>query len=290
MHSKEGQRMMDLSGKVAVVTGAASGIGFAIAEKCVGEQMKVVLADVEEDALELAADRLAQQGSVLAVHTDVSVAESVDELRRQAEAFGPVHLVCNNAGVSTAGPGAAWEKPISAWQWVLEVNLWGVIHGIRAFLPAMVERDQGHIVNTASIAGFLPFPFAAPYAASKHAVVGISTSIFHELALRGSNVHVSVLCPGWIKTKIVDAERNWPERLGALPAADNNQMTQMLEAMLKNLVATGMDPAMVAEQVLDAVRSGRFWILPNADEFGPVIKDVAASAVEGRNPPMAPLA
>jgi NAD(P)-dependent dehydrogenase (short-subunit alcohol dehydrogenase family) len=290
MHSKEGQRMMDLSGKVAVVTGAASGIGFAIAEKCVGEQMKVVLADVEEDALELAADRLAQQGSVLAVHTDVSMAESVDELRRQAEAFGPVHLVCNNAGVSTAGPGAAWEKPISAWQWVLEVNLWGVIHGIRAFLPAMVERDQGHIVNTASIAGFLPFPFAAPYAASKHAVVGISTSIFHELALRGSNVHVSVLCPGWIKTKIVDAERNWPERLGALPAADNNQMTQMLEAMLKNLVATGMDPAMVAEQVLDAVRSGRFWILPNADEFGPVIKDVAASAVEGRNPPMAPLA
>ncbi|HSP08555.1 MAG TPA: SDR family NAD(P)-dependent oxidoreductase [Candidatus Dormibacteraeota bacterium] len=281
---------MDLSGRVAVVTGAASGIGQAIAEKCVSEQMKVVLADVEEDALELAADKLAKRGTVLAVPTDVSVAESVDELRRQAEALGPVHLVCNNAGVSGAGPGAAWEKPISAWQWVLEVNLWGVIHGMRAFLPAMVERDQGHIVNTASIAGLLPFPFAAPYAASKHAVVGISTSLYHELAMRGSHVHVSVLCPGWIRTRIVDSERNWPGRLGPLPASDPNQMAQMLEAMVKQLVHTGMDPALVAEQVLDAVRSERFWVLPNASDFGPAIKDFASSAVEGRNPPMAPMA
>jgi NAD(P)-dependent dehydrogenase (short-subunit alcohol dehydrogenase family) len=282
--------MKDLSGRVAVVTGAASGIGLAIAEKCVSEHMKVVLADVEEDALELAADKLAQRGSVLAVPTDVSVAESVDELSRQAEAFGPVHLLCNNAGVSTARPGAAWEKPISAWHWVLEVNLWGVIHGIRAFLPAMVERDQGHIVNTASIAGLLPFPFAAPYAASKHAVIGISTSVFHELAIRGSHVHVSVLCPGWIRTRIVDSERNWPDRLGDLPASDTNQMSQMLEAMVKQLVDAGMDPAMVAEQVLDAVRAERFWVLPNASDFGSVIRDVGASAVEGRNPPMAPMA
>lgn len=281
--------MIDLSGKVAVVTGAASGLGLAIAEKCVSERMKVVLADVEEDALELAADRLAQRGTVLAVPTDVAVAESVDELRRQAEAFGPVHLVCNNAGVSTAGPGSAWDKPISAWRWVLEVNLWGVIHGIRAFLPAMVERDEGHIVNTASIAGLIPFPFAAPYAASKHAVVGLSTSIFHELAMRGSHVHISVLCPGWIRTNIFDAERNWPDRLGPLPASDTNQMAQMMEAMAKQLVETGMDPAMVAEQVLEAVRTERFWVLPNADAFGPVIKDVGASAVEGRNPPLAPL-
>jgi NAD(P)-dependent dehydrogenase (short-subunit alcohol dehydrogenase family) len=281
--------MMDLSGKVAVVTGAASGMGLAIAEKCVSERMKVVLADVEEDALELAADRLSQRGTVLAVHTDVAVAESVDELRRQAEAFGPVHLVCNNAGVSGAGPGAAWEKPISAWQWVLEVNLWGVIHGIRAFLPAMVERDQGHIINTASIAGLIPFPFASPYAASKHAVVGISVSLFHELALRGSHVHVSVLCPGWIRTRIVDAERNWPDRLGPRPASDSDPTAQMMEAMVRQLVETGMDPAMVAEQVLDAVRAERFWVLPNAADFGPLIKDVAESAVEGRNPPLAPL-
>ncbi|HEV2034166.1 MAG TPA: SDR family NAD(P)-dependent oxidoreductase [Candidatus Dormibacteraeota bacterium] len=278
---------MDLTGKVAVVTGAASGIGLAIAEKCVSEQMKVVLADVEEDALELAADRLAQRGTVLAVPTDVSVAESVDELRRQADAFGPVHLLCNNAGVAGAGPGAAWEKPLSAWQWVLEVNLWGVIHGLRAFLPAMVERDQGHIVNTASIAGLISMPFGAPYAASKHAVVGISMSVYHELALRGSHVHLSVLCPGWIRTRIVDSERNWPDRFGSVPERDTNQMTQMFEAMVKQLVDTGMDPAMVAEQVLDAVRAERFWVLSNADDYGPLIRDVAASAVDGRNPPMA---
>ena len=281
---------MDFSGKVAVVTGAASGIGYAIAERCVSERMKVVLADVEEDALELAADRLAQKGTVLAVPTDVSLAESVVELSRQAETLGPVHLVCNNAGVSTTGPGAAWEMPLSAWQWVLEVNLWGVINGIRAFLPAMVERDQGHIVNTASIAGLLPFPFAAPYAASKHAVVGISTSIYHELAMRGSHVRVSVLCPGWIRTRIVEAERNWPDRLGAPPAGDTGQVAQMMEAMVRQFVDTGMDPAIVAEQVLDAVRTERFWVLPNADAFGPAIKDVAAGAVEGRNPPLAPMA
>jgi NAD(P)-dependent dehydrogenase (short-subunit alcohol dehydrogenase family) len=281
---------MDLSGKVAVVTGAASGMGLAIAERCVNERMKVVLADVEEDALELAADKLAQRGSVLAVPTDVAVAESVDELRRQAEAFGPVHLLCNNAGVSSAGPGSAWEKPLSAWQWVLDVNLWGVIHGIRAFMPAMVERDQGHIVNTASIAGLIPFPFAAPYAASKHAVVGISASISHELAMLGSNVHVSVLCPGWIRTRIVDSERNWPDRLGPLPAADTNQAAQMMEAMVRQFVDTGMDPAIVAEQVLDAVQAERFWVLPNAAQFGPLITDFAASAVEGRNPRPAPLA
>jgi NAD(P)-dependent dehydrogenase (short-subunit alcohol dehydrogenase family) len=280
---------MDLSGKVAVITGAASGIGLAIAEKCVSEQMKVVLADVEEDALELAADKLAQRGTVLAVPTDVSLAESVDELRRQAEAFGPVHLVCNNAGVSTAGPGAAWEKPISAWQWVLGVNLWGVIHGIRAFLPAMVERDQGHIVNTASIAGLLPLPFAAPYAASKHAVVGISLGLYNELAMRGSHVRVSVLCPGWIRTRIVDSERNWPDRLGVRPESDNDPMAQMLEGMMKHFVDTGMDPADVAEQVLEAVRADQFWVLPNADELGPAIREIAASAVERRNPPLAKL-
>ncbi|HEY8864039.1 MAG TPA: SDR family NAD(P)-dependent oxidoreductase [Candidatus Dormibacteraeota bacterium] len=280
---------MDLAGKVAVVTGAASGIGLAIAKKCVSEHMKVVLADIEEDALELAADKLAQRGTVLAVPTDVSVAESVDELRRQAEAFGPVYLMCNNAGVSSAGPGAAWEKPMSAWQWVLEVNLWGVIHGIRAFLPAMVERDQGHIVNTASIAGLLPLPFAAPYTASKHAVVGVSVCLYNELAMRGSQVHVSVLCPGWIRTRIIDSERNWPDRLGALPEPDTNPMAQMFEAMVKQLVDAGMEPAIVAEQVLEAVRAARFWVLPNADDFGPVIKDLAASAVEGRNPSIAKL-
>jgi NAD(P)-dependent dehydrogenase (short-subunit alcohol dehydrogenase family) len=247
--------------------------------------MSVVLADVEEDALELAADKLAQRGKVLAVPTDVSVEESVVELRRQAEPFGPVRLLCNNAGVASP-PGPAWEKRTSEWKWVLGVNLWGVIHGTKTFLPAMVERDEGNIVNTASVAGLLPMPFGAPYSASKHAVVGISISVHHELAMLGSQVRVSVLCPGWIRTKIVDADRNWPASLGPRPEPGSNQMSQMLDAMTRQFVDTGMEPDMVAVQVLDSVRNGRFWILPNADDLAPVITGVAASAVEGRDPPM----
>src|SRR6266851_4707310 len=217
--------MADLSGKVAVVTGAASGIGYALAETWVTNGMRVVLADVEEDALEKAADRLGELGKVMAVPTDVSLPESVDELRRQAEAFGQVRVVCNNAGVGGVGGDPAWDKALPEWHWVLGVNLWGVINGIRAFMSGMVERDEGNIVNTASAAGLLPFAFASPYAASKHAVVGISLSMYQELATLGSHVHVSVLCPGVVRT-------------------------------------------------------------PNAEGFGPAIKEVAASAVEGRNPPM----
>ena len=278
--------MTDLAGKVAVVTGAASGIGFALAETWVNHGMKVVLADIEEDALEEAADKLSQKGTVIAVPTDVSLTESVDELRRQAEGFGRVHVVCNNAGVAgvTALPG--WEKPASEWQWVLGVNLWGVINGIRAFMPAMLMRDEGTIVNTASVAGLLPLPFGSPYAASKHAVVGISLSIHQELAMLGSHVRVSVLCPGWVQTHISDSERNWLDRLGSVPEADSSEMSQMFTTMIRSLVAGGMQPAEVATQVFSAVQEERFWVLPNAEHLGPAIKEVAASAVEGRTPPI----
>ncbi len=276
--------MADFSGKVAVVTGAASGIGYALAEKWVSSGMKVVLADIEEDALEKAADRLGGLGKVVAVPTDVSLPESVDELRRQAEALGRVRVVCNNAGVGGVGGGPAWEKPLSEWQWVLGVNLWGVINGVRAFMPGMLERDEGHIVNTASVAGLLPLPFSAHYAASKHAVVGLSISIHQELAMLGSHVHVSVLCPGWIRTRITDSLRNWPDRLGAIP--ETNEKAAIVETMIRSLVEGGMDPAEVAQQVFDAVQEERFWVLPNAEGFGPAIKDIAASAVEGRTPPM----
>ncbi len=278
--------MADLSGKVAVVTGAASGIGYALAERWVSHGMRVVLADIEEDALETAADKLGERGRVVAVPTDVSVAESVDELRRQAEAFGQVRVVCNNAGVGAIGVDPAWDKPASEWHWVLGVNLWGVINGIRAFMPGMVKRDEGHIVNTASVAGLLPFAFNAPYAASKHAVVGISLSMYQELATRGSNVHVSVLCPGMVRTRIADSTRNWPDRLGTVPQARNDEMSQMLDTVLRSLIDGGMEPADVAQQVFNAVQEEWFWVLPNAESFGPAIKEVAASAVEGRTPPM----
>jgi NADP-dependent 3-hydroxy acid dehydrogenase YdfG len=278
--------MADLSGKVAVVTGAASGIGYALAETWVTNGMKVVLADVEEDALEKAADKLGELGKVMAVPTDVSLPESVDELRRQAEAFGQVRVVCNNAGVGGAAGDPAWDKALPEWHWVLGVNLWGVINGIRAFMPGMVERDEGNIVNTASAAGLLPFAFASPYAASKHAVVGISLSMYQELATLGSHVHVSVLCPGVVRTKIADSTRNWPDRLGSLPSARSTEISQALITMLRSLIETGMEPAEVARQVFGAVQEDRFWVLPNAEGFGPAIKEVAASAVEGRNPPM----
>ena len=282
--------MKDLSGRVAVVTGAASGIGLAIAERCIDEGMKVVLADIEEDALELAADRLARKGQVLAVPTDVSMAESVEGLKLQAEALGPVSLLCSNAGVGGRSGRPAWQVPMNEWQWVLEVNLWGVIHGLRAFLPAMVERDEGHIVNTASVAGLIPFPFASPYAASKHAVVGISVSVHHELAMLGSKVRVSVLCPGMIRTRIADSDRNWLDRLGPAPERNTTPSGQMFDVMLRNMIESGMEPAAAAAEVLDAVRAERFWVLPNAEALAPVITDIAASAVEGRTPPRADIA
>lgn len=278
--------MADLSGKVAVVTGAASGIGYALSEMWVTNGMQVVLADIEEDALEEAADRLGDRGKVVAVPTDVSLPESVDELRRQAEALGQVEVVCNNAGVGGLVGAAAWEKPLSEWQWVLGVNLWGVINGIRAFMPGMVERDEGHIINTASVAGLLPLPFGTHYCASKHAIIGISLSINQELAMLGSHVRVSVLCPGWIHTRIGDSPRNWLDRLGPAPEIKTTEMTQLFETMLRSLLEAGMDPAELAQQVLGAVQEERFWVLPKAENFGPAIKDMAASAVEGRTPPI----
>jgi NAD(P)-dependent dehydrogenase (short-subunit alcohol dehydrogenase family) len=280
--------MTGLSEKVAVVTGAASGIGFALAEKWLTEGMKVVLADIEEDALEAAADRLRERGNVIAVPTDVSLAESVEELRQQAESFGQVQIVCNNAGVAGLAGGAGWEKPLSEWQWVVGVNLWGVILGMRAFLPGMVERDEGHMVNTASVAGLLPLPFASHYSATKHAVVGLSLSIHQELAMMGSHVHVSVLCPGWVRTRIGDSARNWLDRLGSAPEVETNETSQMYESLVRSLIEGGMDPAEVAHQVYGAVQEERFWVLPNAEGVGPAIKDVAASAVDGRSPPIVP--
>jgi NADP-dependent 3-hydroxy acid dehydrogenase YdfG len=277
--------MTDLSGKVAVVTGAASGIGYALAERWVGEGMKVVLADIEENALEEAADRLGERGKVMAVPTDVSVSGSVDDLARQAEAFGQVRIVCNNAGVAGVGVRPAWEKSAREWQWVLDVNLWGVINGIRAFMPGMVERNEGTIVNTASVAGLLPLPFGTPYAASKHAVVGISLSIRQELEMLGSHVRVSVLCPGWIRTNVATSERNWPARLGSIPEVHDNETSQMLTTMIRSLVDGGMEPSELASQVFDAVQEDRFWILPNAEHFETAIKEIAMTAIERRTPP-----
>ncbi len=249
------------AGKVAVVTGAASGIGLALAERFASSGMHVVLADVDESGLTTAADRVAARGvETLTVRTDVSDEASVQALASAAtQRFGTVHVVCNNAGVVSQAD--AWFGPLSAWTWVLGVNLWGVIHGVRAFLPVLAAQGEGHIVNTASIAGLLP-GFGA-FDASKHAVVALTEDLY--LAMRGSGlpIGVSVLCPGWVRTNILDAERNWPDDLGAEP--ERAIGSDIVLGHVRRVIDEGMPPAAVADLVADAVQSDRFWVFPHPD-------------------------
>ena len=206
-------------GKVAVVTGAGSGIGLALVNAFATAGCSVVLADVQEDALAAAANEVGAHGvETLTVVTDVSKVEQVDALAAATiERFGAVHIVCNNAGVG--GAGDPWVGPIETWEWVIGVNMWGVIYGIRAFLPHIVMSGGGHIVNTASIAGLYP-GFSPPYDASKHAVVAMTEGLYTSLRAAEMPVGVSCLCPGWVKTGIAESERNWPAELGALPESD----------------------------------------------------------------------
>ena len=197
--------MDDLQGKVAVITGGASGIGRAVAGRAAAEGMKVVLGDIEEGPLKEAVGDLTSSGAeALGVVTDVSDGASVEALRDQAlDRFGAVHLVHNNAGIGLGGP--IWEVSEEDWRWILGVNLWGVIHGVRTFTPLLVEQGEGHIVNTASIAGFIAAPFLGPYNATKQAVVAISETLFKDLQAVASPVGVSVLCPGFVQTRIASA-------------------------------------------------------------------------------------
>jgi NAD(P)-dependent dehydrogenase (short-subunit alcohol dehydrogenase family) len=274
----------ELGGRVAVVTGAASGIGLGLAAKAAALGMQVVMADIEKVALDEAAAEVSGLGTkVLPITTDVSDTASVEQLAAAAEAaFGPVWLLCNNAGV--AGGGLTWEISPSTWQWVLGVNMWGVIHGIAAFLPGMVERGEGHVVNTASMAGLLASPGMAPYTASKHAVVGISETLYRDLELMGSGVGVSVLCPGFVNTRIGEADRNWPSRLGPPPVAQDTPMAEMVREALQARLAGGTPPSEVADEVFDAVADRRFWILPHADEYAAYVRARFDNSVEGRNP------
>jgi NAD(P)-dependent dehydrogenase (short-subunit alcohol dehydrogenase family) len=209
----------DLRDRTAVITGGASGIGRAMAGRFAAEGMKIVLADVEAEALDRAVEELRGRGAAaVGVRADVSRAGDVEAIAAEAErAFGPVHVLCNNAGVAAGGP--LWKLSEADWAWVLGVNLWGVVHGIRAFVPRMIEHGgEGHVVNTASVAGLAAGPWFGPYCASKHAVVAISETLHHELALTGSAIKVSVLCPGFVKTRIAESHRNRPADLQRDPA------------------------------------------------------------------------
>jgi NAD(P)-dependent dehydrogenase (short-subunit alcohol dehydrogenase family) len=256
--------MKEFKGKVAVVTGAASGIGRALAERSVQEGMKVVLADVEVEALaKTEADLKASGADVLAVPTDVSQARDVKALAEKTlEAFGAVHLLCNNAGVGSES--AIWETTLEEWEWVMGVNLWGVIHGVRAFVPLMLAQNTDcHIVNTASLAGLISGPGLGVYKVTKHAVVSLSETLHHELAERGAKVRVSVLCPGVVNTRIMESARNRPGHVP--PPAPPGPGSSMRWEALRQLMPAGMPPVQVADAVFAAVREERFYILTHPD-------------------------
>lgn len=282
--------MQELGGRTAVVTGAASGMGLAFAEAFLRQGMQVVAADVEAPALARAEEQLAAvrgPDAVLAVRTDVSDPASVTALRDAAlSRFGRVNVVCNNAGVGGVR-NPIGRLDLSDWQWVLGVNLWGVIHGCEAFVPHLMEHGDGHIVNTASIAGHVSLPFMGPYNVSKHGVVTLSETLLHELAHAGSPVGVSVLCPGFVATNLIDADRNRPEHLvRPLDEPDDAAARERERAAGRELLGQKKPPAEVAELVVNAIRANRFWIFTD-DQFAPVVAERHRSIEAAANPPRA---
>ncbi len=256
--------MQEVDGKVAVITGAASGIGRAMARTFGAAGMKVAIADVEKAALDETRRALAADGvEAAAFACDVSRADAVRQLADDAlAAFGRVHVVCNNAGVFCGG--TSWGTSLNDYAWILDVNVWGVIHGIRTFVPILLEQGEpAHVVNTASMAGLTTGPMTAAYFISKHAVVALSESLYHELAAReGCPVGVSVVCPELVNTRIFHAERNRPPHLKRDADEDLPEETRQVEEIVSGVAASGVDPSVLAERALAAVREGRFWVLP----------------------------
>ncbi len=250
--------MTEWTDRVAVVTGAANGIGFGIAQRFHDEGLRVVLADYDAEALDAAVGALGgDPARVFGVRTDVSLAEDVDALAQQAtERYGSVDVLVNNAGVNAYGF-KTWEVPQATWDWVFGVNFYGAVNGIRSFLPGMLEAGRGHVVNTASGAALTGAMGRSAYVASKHALLGMSESLYYELADAESPVRISVLIPGIITTTIRDSGSRWPERLGpkaALgPEANNFELPQTAEYGAK-------EPAVPAAAVWDALQTGLFLI------------------------------
>jgi NAD(P)-dependent dehydrogenase (short-subunit alcohol dehydrogenase family) len=275
--------MQELEGKVAVVTGGASGIGLALAGAFVAEGMRVVVADIEVDPLEEAAAKLSAGGAeVLAVRTDVRHYDEVEALAdATVERFGAVHLVCNNAGVVAGG--LAWDVSPERFRWVVEVNLLGVAYGIRAFVPRFIAQGEGHVVNTASAAGLITGPGMASYFATKHGVVALTEALANDLALNGHQaIGTTVICPEFVRTRIHEAERNLPDDVAGPP--EDDEATAAGRAVFAAMVLEGgIEPSAVAEAVVDAVKSDRFYVLPHATTI-----DLARkrwSMIEANQPP-----
>ena len=255
--------MKQFKDKVAVITGGASGIGLALARRAAAEGMKLVLADIEDGALAAAAAELKAAGAkVLTVKTDVSRAEAVENLAAQTlQAFGGAHLVFNNAGVGGVRV-KTWQATAKDWEWVLGVNVWGVIHGVRVFTPVMLRQgDECHIVNTASAAGFVSMASTAPYAVSKHSVVTLSEVLYHDLKADNAKVGVSVLCPAWVGTNIWNSQRNRPDDLrDHAETAEERARREEVKKLLEKGRVTAAD---VAQMTFEGITNDQFYIFPH---------------------------
>ena len=259
--------MKEFKDKVAVITGAAGGIGRGLAERCLQEGMKVVLADIESHALEEMEKELkTRDGHILAVQMDVSKEEEIQGLaKKSVEKFGGVHLLFNNAGVEVRG--TVWEQTKEDWQWIMNVNLWGVIHGIRVFVPIMLKQDvECHIVNTASVGALISGPTLGSYRVTKSGVMTLSETLYHELKLQNDRISVSVLYPSFVRSRLVEAERNRPaefkneKKERTLPPYEEEMIRYFQK---KNKSA--MSPEQFADQVFKGIRLNKFYIETHPD-------------------------
>lgn len=279
--------MDNFASKTAVVTGAASGIGFELAKIFAEQGMKVVMADIEEARLEPALAQIQALGTeAIAVVTDVSKAESVENLAQQAlQAFGAIHIVCNNAGVYTGGH--LWEATLADYQWLMDVNQWGIIHGIRSFVPKMIAQgDECHIVNTASMAAMTTLPFAGIYHMTKHAALALSECLYHELNMTNPQVGVSCLCPELIDTGIAQSERNRPQQLADINETD---MRNMAHTAITDATRGSLSPRVMAERVLEGIKNKQFYLMPEKNNPWRDTAEVRLEDIlQNRNPSFAP--
>ncbi len=280
--------MKDLHNKVAVITGGAEGIGKALAQAAAQRGMKLVLADISAERLNATVNEFEQQGyEVLGVVTDVAKEAAIQHLADQAYArFGAVHLLVNNAGVAVAK--SAWETTAQDWEWVMGVNLYGVTHALRIFVPRMLAQDEeAHIVNTASMAGMISAPALAAYNVSKFGVVTLSEGLYHDLTIRKTKIGVSVLCPSWVNTRITESERNRDAEQRTKPE-NLEKVSAKTSAAIMKAVENGLAPEVVAEQVIQAVLDNQFYILTHADSL-PAISVRAQDILQGRQPSLLPI-